>query len=125
CFRYSRSSPTPNSPPATPLPLPPASPTVPTTYATSRFAPPSAPLTITTAAPTLPCPRNTVSTSPNSIRYPRTFTCSSLLPTYSTRPSAHLRPTSPVRYNRPPNSPCAPLIPSGTNRCAVSAPSPT
>src|SRR5215469_6066997 len=93
------------------------SPSLLTTYATSRWSPsPSFSIT-TTACPTPPCSPNTASISPNSIRYPLIFTCSSFLPKNSSSPpSLHLA-RSPLRYSLlPPSS----LYPCGTNRSAVS-----
>src|SRR5229473_5057671 len=98
-----------------PLPSP-SSPSLLTTYATSRWSPSPSFSTTTTACPTPPCSPNTASISPNSIRYPLIFTCSSFLPKYSSSPpSLHLT-RSPLRYSLlPPSS----LYPCGTNRSAV------
>src|SRR5229473_474968 len=103
------------SPPSLPLPSP-SSPSLLTTYATSRWSPSPSFSTTTTACPTPPCSPNTASISPNSIRYPLIFTCSSFLPKYSSSPpSLHLT-RSPLRYSLlPPSS----LYPCGTNRSAV------
>ena len=79
----------------------------------------SQPCSITTHCATPACSRSTASTSPNSIRYPRNFTCPSSRPTNSSFPSSRHFTRSPVRYNR---SPTFPLIPSGTNLSAVNAP---
>src|SRR5216684_3443972 len=103
------------SPPSLPLPSP-SSPSLLTTSATSRWSPSPSFSTTTTACPTPPCSPNTASISPNSIRYPLIFTCSSFLPKYSSSPpSLHLT-RSPLRYSLlPPSS----LYPCGTNRSAV------
>src|SRR6185295_4923475 len=53
------------------------------------------------------------------MRYPRSFTCSSIRPTNSSVPSANHRTRSPVRYNR---SPPDALNGSAMNFCAVSPP---
>src|SRR5215217_919901 len=89
-----------------------------TTYATSRFCPGSSSLAITAHCLTPSCSLNTPSISPNSILYPRTFTCSSILPMYSNSPSLPHLTKSPVLYNL---SPVLPLIPSGTYLLAVSS----
>src|SRR5215467_12777387 len=89
-----------------------------TTYPTNLLLPPSSSLATTTHSLTPACSLSAASTSPNSMRYPLTFTCSSLLPTYSICPSLLYRHTSPVRYNRsPPDS----LYGFGTNRSAVNS----
>src|SRR6185295_11210925 len=69
-----------------------------------------------TAALTSLCSPSTLSISPNSIRCPLTFTCSSRLPKYSISPSPLHLTSSPVRYSR---SPSPYLL--GTNFIAVSA----
>src|SRR5215471_17069013 len=74
------------------------------TCATSRLVSASSPCTLTTAPSTCSCPPSTASISPSSIRYPRTFTCSSSLPRNSKFPSANHLTRSPVRYNLPPRS---------------------
>src|SRR5262249_41585005 len=81
--------------------------------------PSSSSRTSTTASFTPPCSRSTPSTSPSSIRYPRTFTCRSARPIYSRFPSPLHRPRSPVRYIR---SPHTPPYGFGTNLSAVSSP---
>src|SRR5215467_10492749 len=89
-----------------------------TTYATNLLLPPSSSLATTTHSLTPDCSLSAASTSPNSIRYPLTFTCSSLLPTYSISPPSLYRHTSPVRYNlSPPSTPYG----FGTNRSAVNS----
>ncbi len=60
-----------------------------TKYATNRWSPVSpSSRTTTTASFTPACSLSPASTSPNSIRYPRTFTCWSTRPKYSNSPSA-------------------------------------
>src|SRR4029077_11846731 len=98
-----------------PLPRSAPHPSLITTYPTTRFSPPSSSLITTTARSTPSCPLITCSTSPNSIRWPLTFTCSSLLPTTSRLPSSRYLPISPLRYNLPPSLPNG----SGTNFSAV------
>src|SRR4029077_14700816 len=100
--------------------------TSPTTYATNTFSPspsppPCLPLTPTTHSFTPSYPLTTRSISPNSTRYPLTFTCPSFLPTYSKLPSLLHLPRSPLRYTR---SPSLPLTPSGTNLSPVIPPRP-
>src|SRR6476646_10076497 len=87
-------------------------PSPPTTYPTSPLSPGSSSRTTTTASAISSIPSNAASISPNSIRYPPTFTCSSRRPTNSSLPSASHRFRSPVRYNRPP---LFPLNGFGTN----------
>ncbi|HEX5872796.1 MAG TPA: hypothetical protein VFY65_20335 [Longimicrobium sp.] len=92
--------------------------TEPTTYATTRRSPASSPRTITAQSATSAWRRSTDSISPSSMRKPRTFTCSSRRPRYSTVPLARQRARSPVRYSRAPGrEPNG----SGTKRSAVSA----
>jgi hypothetical protein len=86
-----------------------------TTYATSRRSPGTSSRTTTTAARTSGWSDRTASTSPGSIRKPRTLTCSSVRPRYSTSPFGSHRARSPVRYSRPPGVPNG----SGTNFSAV------
>src|SRR5881394_3676910 len=71
----------------------------PTTYATSCRASPS-PCATTTLSPTAGCAASAASISPNSTRKPRTFTCSSSRPRYSSSPVLTQRPRSPERYIR-------------------------
>src|SRR5215831_15378686 len=105
-----------------------STPSSPTTYPTNCLSPPPFSHTTATASFTPPCSRNATSTSPNSIRYPRTFTCSSLRPTNSTSPLSFHRPTSPVRYIRspPPPTPRPPHTPACSRSAYQSAlPSPS
>src|SRR5689334_5396332 len=115
-----------NSPPSTlPSPAPSASPTPsflppppPTTYPTNLFSPLPSPFTTTAACSTPSSLSSAASISPNSTRYPLTFTCWSTRPINSSRPSLLHLTTSPVRYIR------SPLPPYGfaTNRSAVNPP---
>ncbi len=86
------------------------------TWATSaaRSVPSSA--THTTAWSTSGLASIADSTSPSSIRLPRSFTCPSARPRYSSTPSGRSTAMSPVRYSRPPGGPNG----SGTKRSAVS-----
>src|SRR5215216_6334345 len=101
------------------LPLIPSSPPPSSisTYPTSLPSLPSLFLITTTHPFTPSSPLIAPSTSPISTRYPLTFTCSSLLPTYSNSPPPTHFTTSPVLYAR---SPPSSLISSGTNFSAVS-----
>ncbi len=73
-----------------------------TTYPASRRSPGWSSRTATAACATPGRPASTASTSPSSIRNPRTFTWSSARPRYSSCPSAVHRARSPVRYIRSP-----------------------
>src|ERR1700728_262859 len=91
--------------------LPPPQPSTPL----NAGPPPPSSLSIPAACPTPAYSRIPASTSPNSIRYPRSFTCSSRLPKNSNSRFLLHRPMSPVRYSRLPASPYG----LGTNRPAV------
>src|SRR5215467_10698395 len=97
-YRGRRSSRYPRSSPASG-----AAPLWPTTYATSCPSPP--PRTTTAFSRTLGCVLSTLSISPSSIRYPRSFTCVSTRPRYSSTPSPRYLARSPVRYSSPPPPP--------------------
>ncbi len=90
------------------------------TYATRRLPSVPSSLAMTTASLTPACDASAVSTSPGSMRKPRTFTCVSRRPRNSSVPSPLQRTTSPVRYSRSP-------FPNGlgTKRSAVSSGRPT
>src|SRR5690348_5904942 len=63
-------------------------------------APPPSRRATTTACRTAGCLARAASTSPGSMRKPRTFTCRSSRPRYSSTPSGRQRTKSPVRYMR-------------------------
>ena len=71
--------------------------TPPTTYATSPLSPGAYSRATTTQSVTPGSSRSAASTSPSSMRKPRTFTCASSRPRYSSVPSARHRARSPVR----------------------------
>mmetsp|Transcript_25652 Transcript_25652/g.66030 ORF Transcript_25652/g.66030 Transcript_25652/m.66030 type:complete len:325 (-) Transcript_25652:1073-2047(-) len=75
-----------------------------TTYATSRFSPSVETPTFrasTTTCATRGCVPSAASTSPSSMRKPRTLTWWSSRPRHSRMPSLRQRHKSPVRYMRP------------------------
>ncbi len=76
-----------------------------TTYPTSRAVPDVSVRTATAARATAGWAARTASTSPGSIRKPRTFTWSSARPANSSWPSRRHRTRSPVRYIRSPAAP--------------------
>jgi hypothetical protein len=90
-----------------------------TTYATSRRSPspPGASRATTTASRTRGWAASAASTSPGSMRKPRTLTCASVRPRNSSTPPASRRARSPVRYIR---APASAENGSGTNRSPVS-----
>ncbi len=90
-----------------------------TTYATSCLVelPARPSQAMTTACATPGCAVTAASTSPGSTRKPRTLTCASPRPAYSSWPSAFQRARSPVRYMREPDGPNG----SATKRSAVSS----
>ena len=87
-----------------------------TTNASSRLSPPPKSRTAAAQWATAGCRRSAASTSPSSMRKPRSLTWSSRRPRNSSSPSARHRHRSPVRYSRDPGS-----VANGcaTNRSAV------
>jgi hypothetical protein len=73
-----------------------------TTYATNCWSPRPVARAATTACATPSCSPSRASISPNSMRKPRSFTCWSIRPRYSSSPVLPQRTRSPVRYNRSP-----------------------
>ncbi|CAM3562829.1 hypothetical protein COSO111634_19375 [Corallococcus soli] len=76
----------------------------PPTYATSRLMPGVSSRTTTTLSDTPSQRLSADSTSPSSMRKPRTFTCESKRPRNTTLPSGSCFTWSPVRYSRAPGS---------------------
>ncbi len=87
-------------------------------YATSRRSPAPSPRAATAASRTSSIARRWASTSPGSMRKPRTLTCWSVRPRNSSTPPASHRTRSPVRYSR---APASPENGSGTKRSAVAS----
>ncbi len=74
------------------------------TYVASRASPGACSQATTAACRTSGCRASAASTSPGSMRKPRTLTCRSIRPTNSSVPSGSQRTRSPVRYSRAPGS---------------------
>ncbi len=90
----------------------------PTTHAARNASPAASWRTATAAADTPGWAARAASTSPGSIRKPRTFTCASSRPMNASSPAAVQRTRSPLRYIRAPGIPAKG---SARNAAAVGA----